>query len=60
MIAAITVVKLHINTFTNKKRGGFKYFRAFNTALFKQILVQLVLWNKQAPFKSRATMAFLK
>ena len=36
-IAAITVVKLQINTFTNKQWGGCKYFHAFSTSLFKLI-----------------------
>ena len=28
------------------KWDGCKYFRAFNTVLFEQKLLQLVLWNK--------------
>ena len=35
-----------INTFTRKEWDGCKCFRAFKTVLFKQILLQLVLWNK--------------
>ena len=39
----MSVVKLQINTFTNIEWGGYKYFRPFNTVLFKQILLQLIL-----------------
>ena len=37
------IVKLKLN--------GRKCFRAFNTVLFQQKLLRLVLWNKQVPFK---------
>ena len=40
------------------KRGGWKCFRAFNTVLFKQKLLQLVLWNKLAPLKEQGNNDF--
>ena len=50
--------KLKINTVTNKERIGCKYFRAFNTVLFKKILLQPVLWNKRAPLKEQGYNGF--
>ena len=35
-----------------------KYFRAFNTAIFKQKLLELVLWNKKAPLKEQGYNGF--
>ena len=34
-------------------------FREFNTVLFKQKLLQLVLWNKYAPLKKQGYSGFL-
>ena len=50
--------KLKINTVTNKERIGCKYFRAFNTVLYKKILLQPVLWNKRAPLKEQGYNGF--
>ena len=41
----------------NERMG--KCFRAFNTVLFKQKLLQLVLWNKWAPLKKQGYSGFL-
>ena len=42
---------LTMNTFTTKEWGGCRYIRAFNIVLFKQKLLQLILWKKQVPLK---------
>ena len=49
-----------MNTFTNKEWGTCKYFRAFNTVIFKPLLLQLVLWNKQTPVKDQDYNGFLQ
>ena len=49
----VTVAKLQIYTFTIKEWGGCRYYRAFSTILFRQMLLQLVLWNKKVPLKER-------
>ena len=41
-----------------KEWEGCKCFHAFNKALFKQNLLQLVLWNKQAPLKRQGYEGF--
>ena len=51
-IAVVAVVKLK-----NERMG--KCFRAFNTVLFKQKLLQSVLWNKWAPLKKQGYSGFL-
>ena len=45
-----------MSTFTNKEWGSF---REFNTVIFKPILLQLVLWNKQAHLKDQDYNGFL-
>ena len=51
-------MKLQVNTFTNKQWGGCKYFRVFSTAVFKQILLQQVIWNKYAHLKEQGYNGF--
>ena len=40
------------------KGDGCKCFRAFNAVLFKQKLLQLVLWNKQVSLKEQGYNGF--
>ena len=51
-------MNLETDIFTNKEWGGSKYFRVFNTVLFKQMLLPLVLWNKKAPIKEQGYNGF--
>ena len=44
---------MQINTLINKDWGSCKYFRAFNIVLFKQILLQIILWSKYAHSKEQ-------
>ena len=44
--------------FTMKEWDLCKCFCAFNTVLFKQKLLQLVLWNKKAPLKEQGYNGF--
>ena len=48
-----------INTFINKEWGGCNYFCVFSTALFKQILLQLDLWNKGLQWLSSNLLIYL-
>ena len=51
MVDAIALWNCQINTFTMKECHGLKYFCVFSTVIFKQKLLQIVLWKKQAPSK---------